>query len=94
MADEDESEEPSVELGEPATVEGAPLGRVASRLSWPRSGGAVLEQEGDTTIRTSDGPRPLSDVVEEVETPYFATRQEFITAVREVIGYGPVPTSE
>ncbi len=94
MADEDEAEAPSVELGEGADVDGAPIGRVASRLSWPRSLSDVLEQEGETTIRTSEGPRALADIVEEVETPYFGTRQEFVAAVRDVIGYGPVPTSD
>lgn len=96
MADEEdeEAEEPPVELGEAVPVEGAPLGRIASRLSWPRSRSAVLEQEGETEIRTADGPRPVEAILEEVETPYFGTRQEFVHAVRDVIGYGPVQTAE
>lgn len=95
MADEDEeTEEPAVELGDPTPVEGAPLGRVASRLSWPRSRSDVLVQEGETEIRTGDGPITLATILEDVDITYFSTRQEFISAVREEIGYGPVETAE
>lgn len=94
MADEEDEEAPAVELGEGPAVEGAPLGRVASRLSWPRPKSDVIVQEGETTIRTPDGPIPLADILEDVENTYFATRREFVQDVREVIGYGPVETAE
>lgn len=92
--DEDEdAEEPAVELGEGATVEGAPLARVASRLTWPIERSDVDRRERGTVIRTPDGPQELSAVLDEVDIPYFASRQEFVGAVREVIGVGPVPTA-
>jgi hypothetical protein len=91
MADEDE-DEPAVELGEGEQVEGAPLARVSARLMWGIEKSAIVEREGETTIRTPDGPRKLADILESVDSTYFATRQEFENAVREVIGTGPVPT--
>lgn len=92
--DEDEEETPAVELGEGPAVEGAPLGRVASRLSWPRAASDVVVQEGETTIRTADGPVALAEILDDVEIGYFGTRREFVDAVRKVIGYGPVETAE
>lgn len=92
--EEEEHEEPTIELGEDASVDGAPVGRIAARLSWPRGKGAVIDQEGETEIRTAEGPRTLAEILEDVENPYFATRQEFVHGVREVVGYGPVPTTE
>lgn len=96
---EDEAEDaeeadggPAVELGDRAAVEGAPLARVTSRLTWPIEQSEVTRKEGGTVIRTADGPRELAAVLEEVDTTYFATRQEFVAAVREVVGIGPVPT--
>ena len=95
MADNDEEEEaPAVELGEGESVEGAPLARVASRLTWGIQMSEVIRKEGEETIRTPDGPRQLADVLAEVDDTYFTTRQEFTNAVREVIGYGPVATAE
>ena len=95
MADDsDEDEEaPAVELGEGADVEGAPLARVSARLLWGIEKSEVLEREGDTTIRTPDGPRNLGDVLEGVDETYFDTRQAFEDAVRAEIGTGPVPTA-
>lgn len=93
---EDEAEEaddgPTVALGDGAAVEGAPLARVASRLTWPIEQSEIERKEGGTVVRTADGPRELADVLEAVDTSYFATRQEFVEAVREVVGIGPVPT--
>lgn len=86
------AEEPAVELGEGGTVEGAPLARVASRLTWPIEQSEIARKEGDTVIRTPDGPRDLAEVLESVDTTYFAKRQEFIESVRDVTGVGPVPT--
>ena len=92
--DEDDSEEPAVTLGDGAAVEGAPLARIAARFMWGIEKSTIVEREGDTVIRTPDGPRELGDVLAAVEEPYFATRQEFVDAVEAVIGTGPVPTAE
>ena len=96
MADEDEddSEEPAVTLGDGAAVEGAPLARIAARFMWGIEKSTIVEREGDTVIRTPDGPRELGDVLEAVDATYFATRNAFEAAVRGVIGAGPVPTAE
>ncbi len=92
MSDDSDEDEPAVELGEGATVEGAPLARVAARLHWPIEKSEIDRKEGDTEIRTPDGPRELSDVLAGVAVPYFERRQEFLEAVRDVIGTGPIPT--
>lgn len=95
MADEDEDNgEPTVELGEGADVEGAPLARVAARLTWPQQKSEIDRKEGDSVIRTPDGPRELSSVLEDVDVTYFSRRQEFADAVRGVVGTGPVPTAD
>jgi hypothetical protein len=94
MADDEDSEEPAVTLGEGKPVEGAPLARVSARLMWGIEKSAIDQREGDTVIRTPDGPRELGDVLASVEGTYFATRQEFEAAVRDVIGTGPVPTAD
>lgn len=94
MADESEEEEPAVELGEGTPVEGAPLARISTRLMWGIEKSAIHEREGDTVIRTPDGPRELGDVLENVDSTYFATRREFENAIQDVIGHGPVPTAE
>ncbi|WP_277554266.1 DUF5789 family protein [Halobaculum limi] len=96
MADDDEAEEaePAVELGEGPAVEGAPLARVASRLTWPQEKSRVLDKEGEAVIRTPDGPRELADVLSNVEDTYFDRRQTFVDAVEDVIGRGPVQTAE
>ena len=91
MAD-DESDEPAVTLGEGTDVEGVPLAQVSARLMWGIERSAIEDREGETTIRTPDGPRELGDILAEVESTYFATQQEFETAIRNVIGQGPVPT--
>ena len=89
---EEEAEEPAVELGEGADVEGAPIARVAARLTWPQERSRIVEKEGDATVRTPDGPRTLSEVLEETDTTYFDTRQTFVEAVEDVIGRGPIAT--
>lgn len=95
MADDDEeSEEPAVELGEGPDVPGAPVARVASRLTWPQEKSRIVDKEGDTEIRTPDGPRRLADVLAAVETTYFDRRQTFLDAVESVIGAGPVATAD
>ncbi|WP_248897436.1 DUF5789 family protein [Haloplanus halobius] len=98
MADEadDEAEEegPAVELGEGTPVEGAPLARVASRLTWPQEASAVRAKEGDATIRTPDGPQTLGSILDAVDETYFDTRQTFLSEIRAVIGTRPVATAE
>ena len=92
--DTDEDAEPAVELGEGEPVEGAPLARVASRLTWPQEASRVREKEGDATIRTPDGPRSLDSILDAVDETYFDTRQTFLSTVRSEIGTGPIPTAE
>ncbi|WP_255193115.1 DUF5789 family protein [Natronobeatus ordinarius] len=94
MSDEEDSEEHPVTLGEQRSVEGAPLARVTSRLTWPKEKSEVDRLEGDSVVRTPDGPQELSAVLEEVEETYFERRQEFESHVRDVIGTGPVPTAD
>ncbi len=91
--DEDTEEEPAVPLGEGDPVEGAPVARVAERLMWGIEKSEVVAREGDTVVRTPDGPRELGAVLGEVDHPYFATRREFLDAVEDAVGTGPVPTA-
>ena len=94
MSDDDaEAEEPAVELGDGTPVEGAPLARPASRLTWPVERSEVVRREGETTIRTPDGPQALESLLDDVETTYFQSRQEFVDDIEAVIGDGPVATS-
>jgi hypothetical protein len=92
MADDDSEEEETIELGSGQSVEGAPLARVAERLMWGIEKSTIEGREGDTLIRTPDGPQELGTILDDVETTYFDTRQRFEEAVHEVIGPGPVPT--
>lgn len=92
MSEEDEDEAPAVTLGAAVEVEGAPLARVVSRLHWGMSKGEIRDREGSTVIRTPDGPRELGAVLDDVATPYFESRREFVEAVRQETGVGPVPT--
>ncbi|QRV14383.1 hypothetical protein JMJ58_15775 [Haloterrigena salifodinae] len=93
MSDEDE-EEPAVELGDRTPVEGAPLARVTSRLTWPKEKSEIDRLEGDSIIRTPEGPQELSTVIEAIDETYFQRHQEFEKHVRAVIGTGPVPTAD
>jgi len=94
MSDEDSEAEtaPAVELGEGPDVEGAPLSRVTARLTWGIEHSTVVDHEGDTTVRTPDGPQELTAVLDDVDQTYFPDRQAFEDAVRAVIGTGAVPT--
>ncbi|WP_411968048.1 DUF5789 family protein [Haloferax sp. YSSS75] len=92
MADEEADEAPAVELGEGESVEGAPLARVASRLTWPQEKSSILKKEGDAVIRTPTGPQTLEDVLADVDETYFDTRQTFVNDVQDVVGRGPVAT--
>lgn len=96
MADDEseEAEEPAVELGEGPAVEGAPVARVASRLTWPQEKSRIVDKEGDAVIRTPDGPRGLDEVLDAVDVTYFDRRQTFVAAVEDVVGRGPVETAE
>lgn len=89
MTDEEETE-PAIELGEGASVEGAPVARVASRLTWPLEASEVERKEGDVEIRTPDGPQRLSDILSDVDVTYFDRHQTFVEAIRETVGIGPV----
>ena len=90
--DEDADDEPAVELGDGPEVEGVPLAQVTSRLHFGIEKSEVDRREGDTTIRTPDGPCDLSAVLGETGETYFSTRQAFETVVRDTVGTGPVPT--
>jgi hypothetical protein len=93
MADDEEAaEEPVVELGDGSTVEGQPLARVASRLTWPHEKSRVIEKEGDSVVRTPDGPQELADVLDDVDVTYFDSRQSFERAVTAAVGNAPVRT--
>ena len=94
MSDEEDDSEPAVALGEGEPVEGAPLARVTSRLTWPIEASEVDRREGESVIRTPDGPRELSGVLEEIDETYFERRQEFENHVRDVVGTGPIPTAD
>lgn len=90
--DGSEDGEPAVELGSANQVEGAPIARIASRLSWPQEKGRILSKVGEETIRTPDGPQQLNSIIADVETSYFGTRQQFLQDIEAVIGRGPIPT--
>lgn len=92
--DEEEEGEPVVELGEGEDVEGAPLARVSSRLTWGIEKSRLETREGDTEIRTPEGPRRLGDVLGSVEKSYFTRRQDFEDTIEGVVGTGPIPTAE
>jgi hypothetical protein len=97
MADDDNGEdedEPVVELGESASIDGVPLARATSRLTWGMEKSRLERRIGDTEIRTPDGPRRLDDVLDEIDETYFERRQEFESHVHEVVGTGPVPTAD
>ncbi|MES3517631.1 MAG: DUF5789 family protein [Natronomonas sp.] len=90
----DDDEEPAVELGEATPVEGAPIARVASRLHYGIERSSIVEREGESVIRTPDGPRRLDSILEESTETYFDTRQTFVSTVRDIVGEGPIPTAE
>ncbi len=96
MSDEEETEEdaPLVELGEVTPVEGAPLARVASRLYWPVQRSEIRRKEGETVVRTPNGPKRVGKLLDETDITYFESRREFVSACRDVAGRGPVPTAE
>jgi len=88
--DADDEADPAVELGEGNPVRGIPLARVASRLTWPIEASEIERKEGQVEIRTPNGTRPVATLVEQLDVTYFQSRQEFVDAVRETVGVGPV----
>ena len=90
---EEEEDEPVVELGEGEEVEGAPVSRVTSRLFFPIEKSEVVRREGETTLRTPDGPQSVKDVLGSSDEVYFETSQDLVGTVRSVVGTGPVPTT-
>ncbi|MCU4925624.1 DUF5789 family protein [Halobacteria archaeon AArc-dxtr1] len=91
---DDADEEPAVTLGEETPVEGAPLARVTSRLSWPIERSEIDRLEGDSVVRTPDGPRELASILAELDETYFERHQEFESHVQDIVGTGPVRTAE
>jgi len=93
--DGDEAEsQPAVELGEGPTVLGEPVARVASRLTWPAARSDVRAQEGDTVVRSPDGPRELNAVLADSTVPLFESRSDFLAEVKDRVGRGPVATEQ
>ncbi|MFC6752863.1 DUF5789 family protein [Halorubrum tibetense] len=91
-ADAEAEEVPAVELGEGPDVAGEPIARVASRLTWPAKRSDIRAQEGDSEIRTPEGPVELDGALAESDVSLFESRGEFVDAVEEVVGRGPVAT--
>ncbi|WP_394351451.1 DUF5789 family protein [Halomarina oriensis] len=101
MADDDseaaaseEDDGPIVELGEGPAVDGAPLSRISSRLHFGIEHSEVVRREGDTEIRTPDGPRTIESVLDETDETYFPTAESLRTTVEGIVGTGAVPTRE
>ena len=93
MADEAESDgddEPIVELGEKTPVAGQPLARVAARLTWPHEVSRIINQEGESMIRTPSGPQRVESILADIDETYIDSRQTFVSLVEDVIGSGPV----
>lgn len=90
---EEEADEPVVELGDGDDVEGAPVARVASRLFFPIEKSEVLRREGETTVRTPDGPQSVQEILEGSDEVYFETNSDLVNAVESVVDTGPVPTA-
>ena len=83
-----------IELDVDGTVEGAPIERIASRLTWPQEKSEIIRKEGGEFIRTPDGAKKLEDLLGEVDTTYFAKRQMFVEVIENKIGKGVVSISE
>jgi hypothetical protein len=95
MADDEEDESgPVVELGEGPAVDGAPLARISSRLHFGMTKSEVVRREGDTELRTPDGPRTVESILDETDETFFPAAEDLREAVEDVVGTGPVPTRE
>ncbi len=85
-----DSTDSSAATGETPSVQGAPLARVAARLSWPIEAETIRTREGDTLIRTTSGSQSVATCLDEIDVDYFASREEFLRAFRPIVGTGPV----
>jgi hypothetical protein len=96
MAEDEEEEEsgPVVELGDREHVEGAPLARPLARLHYGIAKSEVVRRIGDEEIRTPDGPRTVEDALSNVDETYFPAREDLHGAIQDVVGRGPIPTTE
>lgn len=92
MSDDETDDAPTVALGDGRAVEGAPVARIAARLTWPQTHSDIVEKFGGHDIRTPEGPQSLESILADVETTYFDRRQTFVEAVFDVIGREPVAT--
>ena len=94
MADDEEEGETHVELGPQMPVDGAPLARIASRLTWGIQKSEVVRREGNVEVRTAEGPVQLAEALDDVDDTYFPSRNAFVDAVQSVLPSGPVPVGE
>jgi len=94
MSDEDEGGGAGSLTRRVDPVEGAPLARVSSRLTWPKEKSEVDRLEGESVIRTPTDPAncpPCSRT--SMKRTSSATRNSEAN-VRDVIGTGPIPTAD
>ncbi len=91
---EEESSFVDMKLDVDGTVEGAPIERIASRLTWPQEKSEIVRKEGEELIRTPTGARKLEDLLEGVDTTYFSKRQMFVESIEKQIGKGTISVSE
>tara|TARA_B110000014_G_scaffold234254_2_gene198028 strand:+ start:298 stop:603 length:306 start_codon:yes stop_codon:yes gene_type:complete len=91
---EEKSSSEDMKLDVDGTVEGAPIERIASRLTWPQEKSEIIRKEGGELIRTPDGAKKLEELLEEVDTTYFSRRQMFVEIVEKRIGKGNVSVVE
>jgi len=91
---EEKSSPEGMKLDIDGTVEGAPIERIASRLTWPQEKSEIVRKEGGELIRTPDGAKKLEELLEEVDTTYFSKRQMFVEVIEKRIGKGNVSVVE
>jgi hypothetical protein len=91
---EEKSSSEDMKLDVDGTVEGAPIERIASRLTWPQEKSEIVRKEGEELIRTPDGAKKLEELLEEVDTTYFSRRQMFVEVLEKRIGKGNVSVVE
>ena len=61
---------------------------------WGIEKSDIRRREGDTVVRTPDGGTQLAEILDDIDRTYFDRRQSFESAVRDVVGTGPVPTED
>lgn len=91
---EEKSSSGDMKLDVDGTVDGAPIERIASRLTWPQEKSEIVRKEGGELIRTPDGAKKLEELLEEVDTTYFSRRQMFVEIIEKRIGKGNVSVVE